>query len=93
MIIKRLKTNRIVNPLGFELKTPKLSWVVEEAKGNEQKWARVSVSKTDDFSELVLIQARTKRLIRELIRLHLSLSRPQDIFGKLKSPTTRATVP
>lgn len=53
MVIKRLKTNRIVNPLGFELKTPKLSWVVEEAKGNEQKWARVTVSKTADFSELV----------------------------------------
>ena len=51
--ISRLKTNRIVNPLGFELKTPKLSWVVSEAKGNTQKWAKIVVSKLADFSEIL----------------------------------------
>lgn len=56
MKILRQKTNRIVNPLGFELKQPKLSWTVEDAKGKEQKWARVIVA-ADDAMENVLFDS------------------------------------
>ncbi|MDO4459634.1 MAG: family 78 glycoside hydrolase catalytic domain [Clostridia bacterium] len=53
MIITRLKTNRIYNPLGFELRTPKLSWVVEDAKGTSQKWARVTISSDINFADII----------------------------------------
>lgn len=53
MKILRLKTNRIVNPMGFELKEPKLSWTVEEADGKEQKWARIVVSTDKNFNTTV----------------------------------------
>ena len=33
MIIKRIKTNHVTNPLGFNLATPRLSWVTEDTSG------------------------------------------------------------
>ncbi len=30
MLISRMKTNHVVNPLGFSLGQPRLSWVVED---------------------------------------------------------------
>lgn len=53
MRITRCKTNRIVNPIGFELGTPSLSWVVSDSKGKKQKWAQVLVAKDDHFSEIL----------------------------------------
>lgn len=50
MKIQRMKTNRIVNPLGFDLKTPHVSWTVTDTEAKKQLWARVEVSKTEDFA-------------------------------------------
>lgn len=60
MKIQRMKTNRIVNPLGFDLKTPHVSWTVTDTEAKKQLWARVEVSKTEDFPTLFLIPARAK---------------------------------
>ena len=53
MKIQRMKTNRIVNPLGFDLKTPHVSWTVTDTEAKKQLWARVEVSKTEDFANVI----------------------------------------
>ena len=53
MKIQRMKTNRIVNPLGFDLKTPHVSWTVTDTEAKKQLWARVEVSKTEDFADII----------------------------------------
>ncbi len=53
MIIQRMKTNRILNPLGFDLKTPTVSWTVAETTAKEQVWARVEVSDTSTFESIL----------------------------------------
>ena len=53
MKIQRMKTNRIVNPLGYDLKTPHVSWTVTDTEAKKQLWARVEVSKTEDFADVI----------------------------------------
>ncbi|MBQ2668275.1 MAG: family 78 glycoside hydrolase catalytic domain [Clostridia bacterium] len=53
MKITRMKTNRVVNPLGFDLKTPTVSWTVTDTDAKKQVWARVEVSKCPEFCELI----------------------------------------
>ena len=53
MKITHLKTNRITNPLGFELKSISLSWVTSDTPSQKQKWARVQVTDTPDFSNIL----------------------------------------
>ena len=55
MKIQRMKTNRIVNPLGFDLKTPHVSWTVTDTEAKKQLWARVEVSKTEDFADALTV--------------------------------------
>ena len=74
MKITRLKTNRIVNPMGFELKTPRLSWVVEEAEGNAQKWAMVKVALDEDFKEVVFDSGKDESADSVAYKLDISLS-------------------
>ena len=60
MKIQRMKTNRIVNPLGFDLKTPSVSWTVADTEAKKQRWARVEVSETEDFAEIVFDTGKSK---------------------------------
>ncbi len=53
MKIQRMKVNRLVDPLGFELNSLSLSWTVEGAPGKKQKWARVQASADPSFRALV----------------------------------------
>ncbi|MBO5253291.1 MAG: family 78 glycoside hydrolase catalytic domain [Clostridia bacterium] len=53
MRIERMKTNRIVNPLGFDLKTPTVSWTVTDTEAKKQVSARVEVSKCPEFCEVL----------------------------------------
>ena len=62
MRIERMKTNRIVNPLGFDLKTPTVSWTVTDTDAKKQVWARVEVSKCPEFCELVYDTGENKAL-------------------------------
>lgn len=62
MKITRMKTNRIQSPLGFDLRTPSVSWTVCETEAKKQIAARVEVSKCSDFSELVFDTGVSKTL-------------------------------
>ncbi len=53
MKITRLKINRIINPMGFELKSLSASWVTEETSAKKQKWARVEVAADPAFQSLL----------------------------------------
>ena len=53
MRIEHLKVNHLVNPVGFDLEHPTISYTVAEARGQVQKTARVQVSLQEDFEKPV----------------------------------------
>jgi alpha-L-rhamnosidase len=53
MKIDRLKTNRITNPLGYDLKKVFFSWTVEESNGKKALWSRVEVSEDKKFEKII----------------------------------------
>ena len=53
MNITRCKTNRLVNPLGFELFPLRLTWTVEDTESIKQTAARVEVSTDEGFLNLI----------------------------------------
>jgi len=53
MKITRLKTNRVINPLGFSLDKPRISYVVTDTKAKKQKAALVTVSLDITFAQVV----------------------------------------
>jgi alpha-L-rhamnosidase len=50
--ISHLKTNRIVNPLGFAIDRPTFSWIVSDTSDTVQTAARVVVSRDVEFTEV-----------------------------------------
>jgi alpha-L-rhamnosidase len=53
MIITNLRTNRIKNPLGFELAVPRVSWVVEDTDALTQSAAQVQVAAEAEFETIL----------------------------------------
>ncbi|MBI1256341.1 MAG: Bacterial alpha-L-rhamnosidase [Chloroflexi bacterium] len=53
MKISHLKTNHIVNPLGFAIDQPTLSWMVEDTDDTIQTAAQVVISHDPDFRQIV----------------------------------------
>ncbi len=53
MRIRKLRTNRLDKPLGFQMDSVRVSYVVDEAKGKKQTAAQVIVSVDEDFKEIV----------------------------------------
>lgn len=53
MKITRMKTNRIPNPLGFNLGVPRLSWVVEDTAARRQAAAQVQVAADAGFTQVL----------------------------------------
>lgn len=53
MKITHLKTNHLVNPLGYDLGRPSISYVVSEARGKRQANAQVLVAADEDFAEVI----------------------------------------
>lgn len=58
MQITHLKTNRIDNPLGFELGEPSLSWIVEDTQDKQQTAAQVMVASDRDFKTILYDSGR-----------------------------------
>ncbi len=53
MKIEHLKINHLVNPVGYDLEHPVISYVVSEANGQIQKTARVQLSKEENFENVL----------------------------------------
>jgi alpha-L-rhamnosidase len=51
--ITHLKTNHVINPLGFAIEKPTFSWIVEDTDDTAQTAAQVLVSRDDDFGQVI----------------------------------------
>lgn len=58
MKITYLKTNRVVNPLGFSIQKPAFSWIVEDTHDTVQTAAQVLVSHDDAFDQVIFDSGR-----------------------------------
>lgn len=54
MHITHLRTNHLVNPLGYALEQVVLTWVTEDSQSSHQQRARIEVAIEDDFSFLII---------------------------------------
>ncbi len=62
MKIIQMKTNHIVNPMGYMITKPVLSYKVTEAKGTKQITARVKLSIKEDMSEVIYDSGDSKEI-------------------------------
>ena len=46
------KTNHITNPIGFNMDSIAFSWKVKGCRGQEQKYARIVISKNKTFTDI-----------------------------------------
>lgn len=53
MKISHLKTNHIVNPLGFAIEKPTFSWIVEDTPDTLQTAAQIQISHDSDFKQII----------------------------------------
>ncbi|MBI5958957.1 MAG: family 78 glycoside hydrolase catalytic domain, partial [Chloroflexi bacterium] len=53
MKLTHLKTNHIVNPLGFAIEKPTFSWIVEDTRDKVQTAAQILVSCDGDFEQII----------------------------------------
>ncbi|MDQ0972045.1 alpha-L-rhamnosidase [Neobacillus niacini] len=73
MKIKNLKTNRITNPLGFDLGKPRLSYVAYDTTAKKQIAAQIEVSLNEDFSNIVFDTGKTEEIDSLAFELPLKL--------------------
>ena len=83
MKIQRMKTNRIVNPLGFDLKTPVVSWTVEETAAKKQLWARVEVAADADFSTILFDTGESRTASSLGVPVEIALSPRTRYFWRV----------
>ncbi|WP_160720498.1 family 78 glycoside hydrolase catalytic domain [Bacillus sp. USDA818B3_A] len=62
MKIKNLKTNRITNPLGFDLGRPRLSFVTYETTAKKQTAAQIQVALDQEFTNLVFDSGKSTEI-------------------------------
>ena len=67
MRIVRMKCNRIVNPLGFAMAKPRLSWVLEAETAKTQLACAVKVALDPNFIEIVHDSGKRKILTASVI--------------------------
>ena len=53
MKITSLKTNHLVNPLGYWLQQPSISYIVEDTEAKRQVEAQVTVAADPEFTEII----------------------------------------
>lgn len=73
MKIIRLKTNRIYNPMGFDLGKPRLSYVVTDTRAKKQTAARVVVALDKAFLDVVFDSGRREDINSLAFELPLEL--------------------
>ena len=74
MKIIHCKLNHLTNPVGYDLQNPTVSYVVTEAKGRAQKWARVKVALSEDFAKCVYDSGENSGIVSTGFELPVALS-------------------
>jgi len=62
MKIVSLKTNRIINPLGFDLGKPSFSFITRETTASKQVAAQIQVAFDEEFSEIVFDSGKSEEI-------------------------------
>lgn len=83
MKITKLMVNRLTKPLGFDLSSPSLSYVVEETDAETQKSARIVVSTSEDFSEIVYDSGEREDIDRLDFELPVTLEPSTRYYWKV----------
>lgn len=85
MIITRLKTNRITNPLGFSLDgQPRLSYVVTETDAKKQIAARYVVALDEAFASVVYDSGRSAEIDSLAFKLPIELQPRTRYYWKVE---------
>ena len=86
MKIGHLKTNRIVNPLGFTIEKPSLSWIVEDTPDKLQSAAQILVSHDHQFEQIVFDSGKLDGPAIDSIayRPHITLEPRTRYFWKVR---------
>ncbi len=83
MMINKMKINHLVNPIGFDMEIPVLSWVVEESTGKRQEKSRIQVAEDEEFSKVVYDSGERMDLNSNAFRLPVKLRFEQRYFWKV----------
>ncbi len=83
MIITRMKTNHIPNPLGFNLATPRLSWVIEDTGARTQSAAQVQVAADEKFQNLLFDSGKRADIDSLAFALPLALKPTTRYFWRV----------
>jgi alpha-L-rhamnosidase len=62
MKITHLRTNHLINPLGFYVEKPFFSWITEGTEGNYQEAAQIQVAFEDDFINIIYDSGKQKKI-------------------------------
>ncbi|MEH7493302.1 alpha-L-rhamnosidase [Neobacillus niacini] len=73
MKIKNLKTNRITNPLGFDLGKPRLSYVAYDTTAKKQTAAQIQVALDEEFTHIVFDSGKSEDIDSLAFELPLKL--------------------
>lgn len=63
MKITHLKVNHLVNPMGYDLKRPSISYVAEETAGKHQAKAQVKVALDEAFQEVIYDSGESAEIV------------------------------
>ena len=84
MVITHLKVNHLVNPIGFDLGQPTVSYVAEETNGKKQVKAQVLVSTDKEFTEMVYDSGEKTNIVSTAFVLPVSLKPETRYFWKVR---------
>ena len=84
MEITHLKVNHLVNPLGYDLGQPTISYVVRDTLAKKQEKAQILVSLDEDFSALLYDSGEIDTIISTAFPLPINLEPETRYFWKVR---------
>lgn len=84
MKITHLKINHLVNPLGYDLERPTISYVVEETRAKRQVKARVMVSLSESFEDMVYDSGESEDITSTAFELPIQTEPETRYYWKVR---------
>lgn len=84
MKITHLKVNHLVNPMGYDLKRPSISYVAEETAGKHQAKAQVKVALDEAFQEVIYDSGESAEIVSTGYVLPVETKPETRYFWKVK---------
>lgn len=85
MRINHLKVNHLINPLGYDLDNPTISYIVEETDAKRQIKARVQVAADMDFSTIIYDSQETDEIKNIGFALPIQLNPETRYYWKVQA--------